>query len=152
MLESLQASALATMIGQSQVWLASLSALHLVGFTLVMGSAAVTNLRFLGLLFPDRPSREVTTTSTRLLLAGLAVSVPTGVLMFLPRAEGAAANSMFRLKLGLLLCAVVLQVLVQPRAASATAGTTAPMRVLGVAGAALWLGVALAACAFILLE
>lgn len=152
MLEALQSSALAAAIGQSQVWLASLSALHLVGFTLVLGSAVVTNLRFLGALFPERPSTDVTAASTRMLLVGLALSAASGALMFVPRAAGAAANPMFRLKLGLVLAAVVLQAVVQPRAASTLPGTTGLMRALGLSGAVLWLGAALAACAFILLE
>lgn len=151
-LESLQASGVATAIGQSQFWLASLSALHLIGFTLVMGAAVVTNLYLAGLLFRDRSSHEIVRPAARLLLAGLGVSLVTGALMFLPRAASAAANPTFRMKMSLLAAASVLALVVQPRV---TAGATAPgasARILGGAGLVLWLGVALAACAFILLE
>lgn len=152
MLESLQASALATLIGQSQFWLASLSAVHLIGFTLVMSAALVTNLHLAGALLRDRPSREVVRPATRLLLTGLAVSALTGALMFLPRAASAAANPTFRTKLSLLLAASVLALVVQPRVTAGATAPGAPARLLGGAGLVLWLGVALAACAFILLE
>ena len=60
MLSALQSSWLAHAIGESQTLTAALSALHLIGFTLVMGSALVSNLRLLGRLFPERPATAVT--------------------------------------------------------------------------------------------
>ena len=63
-----------------------------LGALLVLGSAVVTNLRFLGALFPERPSTDVTAASTRMLLVGLALSAASGALMFVPRAAGAAAT------------------------------------------------------------
>lgn len=152
MLETLQASGLAITIGQSQVWLASLSAFHLIGFTLVMSAALATNLHLSGVLLADRPAVELVRPATRLLLAGLAVSVLTGALMFLPRAASAAANPMFRSKLALLAGATVLALVIQPRLTARATTPGAGSRLLGGAGLLLWFGVALAACAFILLE
>lgn len=151
-LDALQASWLATTIGQSQVWLASLSAFHLVGFTLVMGAALVTNLHLTGLLFAERPSTELVRPATRILRAGLTVSVVTGALMFITRAASAAENATFRTKLSLLVAASVLALVVQPRVTARAVAPGASARVLGGTGLVLWLGVALAACAFILLE
>lgn len=152
MLESLQASAMATAIGQSQFWLASLSALHLIGFTLAMSAALVTNLHLSGLLFAERPSTELVRPAARILLAGLGASLVTGALMFLPRAASAAANPTFRTKLSLLAAASLLALVVQPRVTARATAPGASARILGGAGLVLWLGVALAACSFILFE
>lgn len=152
MLDALQASSLAATIGQSQVWLASLSAFHLIGFTLVMSAALVTNLHLSGVLMADRPASELVRPATRVLLAGLTVSLVTGALMFVPRATSAAGNPMFRAKLSLLLVASLLALVVQPRLSARATAAGAPARLAGGAGLMLWLGVALAACAFILLE
>lgn len=152
MLDALQTSWLATTIGQSQVWLASLSAFHVIGFTLVMGAALMTNLHLTGLLLAERPASEVMRPATRMLLTGLAVSVVTGALMFLPRAASAAENPTFRTKLSLLVAASVLALVVQPRVTARATAPGALTRLLGGVGVVLWLGVALAAFAFILLE
>lgn len=151
-LETLQASSLAATIGQSQVWLASLSAFHLIGFTLVMSAALVANLHLSGVLMADRPASELVPPATRVLLAGLTVSLVTGALMFVPRAASAAENPMFRAKLSLLLVASLLALVVQPRLSARATAPGASARLAGGAGLVLWLGVALAACAFILLE
>ncbi len=150
MLEALQSSAAATAIGQSQAWLASLSALHLVGFTLVLGSGLVANLALIGAVFGDRAPLDVLRPSARLLAAGLVISAGTGALQFLPRAEGTAVNGTFQLKLLLVALAALVQMFAAPRVASA--GRTAAARLCGAAGLALWLGAAVTACVFILLE
>ena len=53
MLETLQASAFAKAIAQSQVITAGLSAVHALGFAMVTSSALVAGLRTLGGLFSD---------------------------------------------------------------------------------------------------
>ena len=54
--------------------------------------------------------------------------------------------------LSLLVAASVLALVVQPRVTARAVAPGASARVLGGTGLVLWLGVALAACAFILLE
>src|SRR6185436_7101659 len=49
----IESTALATTIAGSLALTATLSAIHLLGFTLVMGSALVGNLKRLGLLLPQ---------------------------------------------------------------------------------------------------
>jgi len=152
MLDTLQASWLALVIGQSQMLTASMSALHLVGFTLVMGSALVSNLRMVGALFAEQSLKDVTRPTSRALAAGLAISVLTGALLFVPRAAGAAANSTFRIKLTLLVAAVLVHFIVQRRLARRSHVSRGLGRFVGGLGLGLWFGVALAGCAFILLE
>src|SRR4029077_15262415 len=107
LLEALQDSWLAHTIGESQMLTASLSALHLVGFTLVMGSALVSGLRMLGVALREGTAINGVRPATRAQLIVLSISSFTGSLLFIPRAAGAAANDIFRLKLTLLLVALL---------------------------------------------
>jgi hypothetical protein len=150
--ESLQASALAQAIGTSRMLLATLSGLHLVGFTLVMGGALVSNLRLAGVVLTTSSARDVARAATRIVLGGLAVSLCTGLLLFSTRAPEAVANPIFRLKMALLLAAVVVHFVALPRAARRERGAILVTRSTGVVGLLLWIGLALAACAFILIE
>ncbi|MEQ1913160.1 MAG: DUF6644 family protein [Vicinamibacterales bacterium] len=152
MLDALQHSWLAQTIAQSQMLTASLSAAHLLGFTLVMGSAVVSNLRLLGVMFTDQPATHVTQPARRALLLGACLSAATGVLLFMPRATGAVANDFFRVKMTLLLLALLLVTTVQGKVARREAAERGVARLVGAVGLALWVGVALAASAFILLE
>jgi hypothetical protein len=131
---------------------AALSAAHLVGFTLVTGGALVSNLRLLGVLFPERPAVEITGPAARGIAVGLAVSVTSGVPLFSTRASSAGANSTFQMKMLLLLSAATFHYTVHRRMARHAAATPAVLRVTGGVGLSLWIGLALAGCAFILLE
>ncbi|MEQ1759404.1 MAG: DUF6644 family protein [Vicinamibacterales bacterium] len=136
---------------RNSLWVtASLSALHALSFAVVMGSAFLLNLRLLGLLFRDRPVREVAGPAKAGLGAGVAMSVATGVLLFLPRAVAAADDDAFRMKMLFLLTAAGFA-WVQVRGLAAGAPVTAD-RARGALGLVLWMGLALSACAFILLE
>ena len=126
--------------------------MHLLGFTLVMGSALVSNLRLLGRLLPERAATEVTRPAARALVVGLLISGTTGLLLFAPRARGTAANSTFRVKLALIVAAALIHFAVQPRVARRAHEAPGVASVVGALGLALWAGVALAACAFILIE
>ncbi len=152
MFEALQASSLARAVGESQLATAGLSAVHLVGFTLVMGSALVSNLRLAGALLVERPASETVVPSTRVLVIGLLVSAVTGSLLFLPRAASAAANGIFQIKITLLVLALAVHVMVVCRLATRPGASIVAARVAGVVGLALWAGVAVAGCAFILVE
>ena len=152
MLELLQSSALATAVAQSQMLSAGLSAVHLVGFTLVMGSGVVFSLRLLGVLFGDQPADALVRPASRALGIGLLTSITTGFLMFMPRAQNAVASPFFRAKVALIVAAVLTHLLVQRRLATSVSSHRAVVRASGAFGLMLWIGVALAACAFILLE
>jgi hypothetical protein len=151
MFEALQASDFARRVSESLLGTAALSATHLLGFTLIMGSALVSGLRLLGWIFPERPADEVVRPAMRTLAVGLALSAITGALLFVPRAASAVGNGIFQLKMLLLAAAVVFQ-LTGTRLASRSASASASTRLAGGLGLALWIGVALAGCAFILIE
>lgn len=130
---------------------AGLSAVHLVGFTLATGGALVTNLRLLGAIFRHRSVAEIARPATRGVLVGLVISIVTGALLFSTRAVEASENSTFQLKMLLLAGASVFQFGVIPTLAGPV-GAGRWQRTAGAIGMALWIGLALAGCAFILFE
>ena len=147
----MEATALASTIHDSFALTATLSALHALGFTLLMSGSLLANLRFAGLMFAGRSVREVARPGMNAMVVGLAVSIPTGVLSFLPRAVAASANPTFQLKMVLLVVAIGLQLVTATVTQRATENARAG-RVLGSLGLLAWIGLGLTACAFILLE
>jgi uncharacterized protein DUF6644 len=147
----LQETALATAISQSVMLTGGLSAIHLVGFTLIMGSAIVSNLRLAGVLFADRPVEEIDAPTSRGLAVGLLISITTGLLLFAARAITASESSTFWLKMLLLVAAALFHFLVHRRVAARPSPALA-MRATGAVGLTLWVAVAFAGCAFILFE
>jgi len=149
--QALQASSIAVTINQSRYILGGLSGLHLIGFALVIGTAILANGRLAGLILRHQALLDVLRPARRVLTIGLTLSVVTGFLMFAPRAQSALENWIFLLKMALLATAWGFQIAVFSAAGRLASGG-ASGRVVGVLGLCLWLGAALAACAFILLE
>jgi hypothetical protein len=148
----LEVTDVARAIGESLLATASLSALHMIGFTLITGSALVANLRLLGVLLSQRPILEVTAPANRAIAVGLVVSIATGLLLFAARAASVSANGTFQVKMLLLVAAAAFHFTVHRNVTQRASGTAPLSRVIGVVGLALWLGVAATGCAFILFE
>ena len=148
----LQATSIANAVRDSTLLTGSLSAVHLVGFALVTGGALVSNLRLLGVLLPDRPVLEVSRPAARGIAIGLAISIATGLLLVAPRAIAASANRIFQIKMLLLVSAAAFHFVVHRAATRRRVVPPGTLRGVGAIGLALWLGVALAGSAFILLE
>lgn len=148
----LESTSMARAISGSLPLTASLSAAHLLGFTLVSGGAFVMHLRLVGAMLPRTALLDVVHPAGRLIALGLAVSVVTGTLLFAGRASSIAANGIFQTKMSLLLLAVAWQLVVQHRLTRTTTQSPGAARAFGFVGLALWLGLAVTACAFILLE
>ena len=151
-LEWIQATGLATTVKESLLLTGALSAVHLLGFTLVTGGALVSNLRLLGALLPRYPVVEVSRPASRGIAVGLALSVTTGLRLFAPRAMVASANKTFQLKMLLLVGAAAFHLTLHRGVARQPSATAGLQRLIGGVGLALWLGLALTGCAFILLE
>lgn len=146
-----EATWIASTVKNSTLLTGGLSAIHLLGFTLVTGGALVTNLRYVGALFSHRPVTEISGPATRGIAIGLAVSIATGVLLFAPRALAASTNGTFRLKMLLLALAATVHYAVHRHVSRAPVSPLL-LRAAGAAGLALWVGLGLTACAYILLE
>jgi hypothetical protein len=123
--------------------------LHILGFVVLVGSAAMFDLRLLGL------SRQLPVTGMeRHLLpwarAAVLVIVPTGVLMFVAHATEFAENPAFRLKLILLVAAAVNAAIfhLRPfrRVAEWDHGAPAPLTARFAAGLSLVLWTSVIAC------
>jgi len=147
----IEATSLARAVAESPTLTASLSAVHVVGFALVTGAALVANLRGLGALFARSRASDVIVAANRAILIGLAISVATGAPLFAARAADAGANGSFQLKMLLLLGAATFQFVFVGGGAVERRSAVASRAVSGVA-LGLWLGLALAAFAFLLLE
>ena len=143
---------MAAMVRDSLLLTGALSAVHLLGFTLVTGGAFVGNLRLLGVLLRERPVIEVTRPASRGLAIGLAVSVVTGLLLFAPRAVDASANRTFQTKMFLLLAAASFQVTLHRAVGTSAHSRPLTRQAVGAIGLLLWSGVAIAGAAYILLE
>ncbi len=148
----LEGTRVALTIRDSLLLTGGLSALHLVGFTLTTGGALVANLNLLGVLFRDRSAIEITRPATRGIAVGLTVSVITGVLLFTTRATAASENGIFQLKMLLLASAAAFHLSVHQRVTRDGAAGPLMRRGTAVVGLMLWTALALAGCAFILLE
>src|SRR5579871_2973414 len=84
-----------------------IQSLHLFGLTLVLGTTVVFNLRLLGLGVRQISMPAITSQLWRLMVAGLCVSITTGILVFIPDPARYAANTAFKTKLVILLAAIL---------------------------------------------
>ena len=148
----LEDTVIATTVGQSQLLTGALSAIHLLGMTLLVGGAIVTWLRLIGVVLAERPVREVTGAVGNGMLLGLALSLTTGFLLFAPRASYAAINSTFRLKILMIVLAGVFHLTVFRAVTRRPAPIPLGVRLVGALGPVMWFGVALAGAGYILFE
>jgi hypothetical protein len=148
----LESTGLARTVGESLMVTAWLSAVHVIGYTLVMSSGLVWNLRAAGAFLKAQPLPSIARPAVRILIAGLAISVPTGLLLFAPRASYTAPSGIFQLKMVLLLVAASTQLTLSSVVLGERDVSPALVRAGGVIGLLLWLSLAVAACWFILFE
>lgn len=147
-----QATRIAVVIRESSLLTGLTSGVHLLGLTLVVGGTIAMSLLLLGVVVADRPVADVAVPVGRGMSIGLIVSVASGLLLFAPRAVPAASNRLFQIKMVLLLVATMFHFVVHRRVARRSDARRLSVKLAGAIGLALWLGVALAGCAFILLE
>jgi hypothetical protein len=147
--EWIEATSLARAIQGSTAYTGTLSSVHLIGLALVVGGALFSTLAGFGVLGPREYRGDAIRPAARAISIGLAISIVTGVLLFAPRAVSASENGTFRLKMSMLALAAVLHITLLRAGVIEVGGIARVARALGLA---LFLGVALAGCAFILLE
>jgi hypothetical protein len=85
----------------------ALETLHLFGLVLLLGTILILSLRLLGLLMPRAPAAELARTFERYAALGLAIMVPSGVLMFIATAVRCYSNTSFWVKMCFLAAALV---------------------------------------------
>ena len=148
----LESTSIAQTISGSLPLTASFSAVHLLGYTLVLGGALVMHLRLVGAVLQRTAVRDVVRPAGYLIALGLTISIVSGSLLFAGRATSIAANGLFQTKMSLLLIAAAWQLGVHYRLARTTSQSRPGASAIGFVGLALWVGLAVTACAFILLE
>lgn len=148
----LESTSIAQTISGSLPLTASFSAVHLLGYTLVLGGALVMHLRLVGAVLQRTAVRDVVRPAGYLIALGLTISIVSGSLLFAGRATSIAANGLFQTKMSLLLIAAAWQLGVHYRLARTTSQSRQGASAIGFVGLALWVGLAVTACAFILLE
>jgi hypothetical protein len=101
-LASLEASSLATRIRNSLYLFPLIESSHVVGLTMVFGTIAIIDLRLLGIASTRRPFTRVASDVLRWTWAAFALTLTTGLLMFITNAGVYYHNFYFRSKMVLL--------------------------------------------------
>ncbi len=114
-----------------------IQSVHLFGLTLVLGTTVVFNLRLLGLAMRKLALPAIAGQLWRLGMGGLALSVSTGILVFIPDPARYAANTAFKTKLVILAVALLFHFLVFRKAIRAE--TPPPRRAAMIAAVSLTL-------------
>ena len=83
----------------------AIESVHVVAITLVVGSISIVDLRLLGVTSRRKPVTELTTEVLPWTWGLFVVAVITGSLMFMSKAPAYFANTPFRIKMLLLVCA-----------------------------------------------
>jgi uncharacterized protein DUF6644 len=104
-LASLQASGLAGRIRDSLYLFPMIESSHVIGLTMVFGTIAIIDLRLLGVASTRRPFTRIADDVLKWTWAAFALTVTTGVLMFITNAGIYYHNFYFRTKMSLLLLA-----------------------------------------------
>jgi hypothetical protein len=95
---ALEQSALGAAMRQSLFLYPAVETLHIIGLALLVGGIAVFDLRMLG-AFRAASSEAVARAALPVAIAGFALAVPMGLLLFATEATHLAANVAFRAKL-----------------------------------------------------
>ena len=102
LLQTLQDTALATLIRESDSGFPALESLHVIGIALVLGSIVVVDLRLLGIAAHRPGALRLIKEMLPFTWVAFVTCVVTGVLMFMANATTYADNPMFLGKMGLL--------------------------------------------------
>ena len=104
-LASLQASGLANRIRESLYLFPLIESTHVIGLTMVFGTIAIIDFRLLGIASTRRPFTRIASDILKWTWAAFALTVTTGLLMFITNAGIYYNNFYFRTKMALLLLA-----------------------------------------------
>jgi hypothetical protein len=143
---ALQSTGLATALRQSYWVYPIVNAGHIVGLALLFGAIVPLDLRLLG-VWRTMPLAVMSRILLPVALAGLALAVPTGILLFSVRATEYAATPLLWIKFSLIACAIANALLLRLSLAWAVAehsdlaGTMPRLQLAGALSIGLWLAV-----------
>jgi hypothetical protein len=139
-----------TVIGttvRESIWLFPIiEVVHLVGLAVLGGAILLVDLRLLGIGLHDVPVSSLARSARPWLLVSLALTIGSGLLLFLSEALKCYENPAFWLKVGFLILALLFAGVVRPRfTRDVTAGPLRlGARLAGAVSVFLWTGVAAA--------
>jgi len=128
---------------ESKVFFPAVEVVHLLGLTLLLGAVLFVNLKLLGLTSPRRRASEVARAARPLLWTAAAVTLSSGLLLFLTEAVKCYFNVAFWYKMTLLVAALGFQLAVELRI-TARPAELAHARLTAVVSLGLWFGVGIA--------
>jgi hypothetical protein len=143
----LSATSTATAMRESPWIYSFIESIHVLGITALAGTAAVLDLRLLGVVMRREQVSQVVDQITPIAWFGAVVMFGSGLLLFWAKAENCYANPAFRLKLLLLLLAasnpLVFHLTTYRGVASWEIGTEPPRaaKVAGILSLVLWSGI-----------
>jgi Zn-dependent protease with chaperone function len=139
-------SAFAQWLGQSQARIAALFVMHLVGLTLLLGGTVVISLRLLGFGLRSGTPAQLAREIAPWRMAGLALMLVSGSLMFTGGAVSYFEGDWFRRKMTLLISALIFNVTWFRAVTNADQGRFSVWQQRVTAGLALllWFGVGMA--------
>jgi hypothetical protein len=119
--------------------------LHLFGLTLLLGTITVIDMRMLGVGMRRQSVAQVAGQLAPWSIGAAALTILSGILLFLSEAMKCYGNAAFPYKMWFLLGGIILYFAVQRRVTSATSRVSpATLKVVAVLSLILWYGVAVA--------
>jgi hypothetical protein len=118
-----------------------LEILHIAGFALSIGTIALVDMRMLGLAMLRLPASRVAKDMAPWTLAGLAVMLTTGPMIFSSDPDMYLANLSFRFKLGALLIAIIYNYTIHRKVAFGSDASAGLSKVVAAVSLALWVSV-----------
>ena len=144
-------SALAETVRDSTILTGTLSGLHLIGLTLIVGSSLVSLAALSGLIVNDQPIAELTRAGRRAIALGVTLNIATGFLLVSFRLGMSLESRAFQIKMTLLALALAFHFLIYAPVARGQR-VMVSRTLAGTIAFLLWLAVVLSGCAFILFE
>ena len=140
-----EASWLGQLVRES-VWLfPAIEAVHLLGLCLLGGALLVVDLRLMGFGLRNQPVALIARSARPWLIAGVAVMLTSGVLLFMSEAVKCYYNPSFRVMIATLPFALLFTFAVRERVALRVEFVTSwKSRLIATVSLALWLTVAMA--------
>lgn len=141
--EHLQSSHLSQIIRHSAALIALLEIVHLIGLTILLGTVMMVDLSLLGFGIANQPVERIARGLSKWTVAGLAILLATGPLIFTSEAVKCSKSVPFWIKMALLALAVSFHFTIHRRTVLADP-PPADAKAVAILSLVLWFGVALA--------
>jgi len=142
----------AVVIRDSRVLFPIIETFHLFALTILLGTTIVVSLRLIGVTLRRQPIAELTEDLAPWSNGSIVVMLVSGVLLFLSEALKCYGSSAFRVKMIVLLVALVFHITVFRPASRSPTASSLRRTIAGVGALALWFGVGLAGRGIAFLE